>query len=716
LFGNGEYGESAALREEIKQFYSDLLGPEHAATTIMHWKAVTASKLKDASEAQQTAYMIAVGAKDQADQAVQNGQLKVGEQLYRRLVDAQTAVLGEAHPDVAVNLNDLGLILWRQQKYDQAEEFYLRSLKSREASVGKDLTYGTTMFNLGLVYQETERFDLAEKHYVAASEIEKEVLGPNSEAYLGTLRQLAALFVMTKDSEKLAAVEQQLSGDDPFVTVLSHLPSGTFAAAALEPAELTADPALQLLPFEVIEASGREELGFNPLDVEAVVTFATMPIMEPPFNFGVLFKLADGADAEFTWLDQMEPVDGQPYLREATGQPNPLCYVEFEDGVSLLGTEQTVRQCLTDVGSTIVREMLLEDHGQGQFVAAANLQVIRPILEAALQQTPPLPPVLEGLKSMPIETDTVRFRVSVGDNSEVTLILNSINEQTAERMAATISDGLQFAQQALAAEIAAGINDGDEVGQATQRYTERVMRLYMDRLQPTVEGSSVIISISNLEQAYAPVAVALLLPAIQAARQAARSAQDRNSLKQIGLAMHFHADEHKTFPARSNYDSNGKPLLSWRVHLLPYLDQQELYDQFRLDEPWDSDHNIALAEQMPDIYRSRRLDDATKTVFLTLDGAGTMMEAKTGIGFVGITDGASNTILVVEANAEEAVVWTKPQDLKFDEEDPGRGILNEAGTQVLIADGSVRSLPFDIDLETLRRLILRNDGEPVGSF
>ena len=127
------------------------------------------------------------------------------------------------------------------------------------------------------------------------------------------------------------------------------------------------------------------------------------------------------------------------------------------------------------------------------------------------------------------------------------------------------------------------------------------------------------------------VLIALLLPAVQQAREAARRSQCLNNLKQLGLALHNYHDTFNAFPARANYDESGNSLLSWRVHLLPYLEQNELYEQFHLDEPWDSEHNLTLVQMMPEVYQSKSFNDSEKTVFLTADGAGTMMEGTEGI-------------------------------------------------------------------------------------
>ncbi|MCP4507477.1 MAG: tetratricopeptide repeat protein, partial [Fuerstiella sp.] len=134
LFARGEYKESATLRNEVEQFYQDLLGQQHNSTRLMHWKAVTAEKLSIASKDKKTAYVVATGAETQAQHALRDGQLDVAAEVYTQLIDAQIAVLGEAHPDVAVDLNEFGRVLWMQEKHGQAESVYQRSLRAREAT------------------------------------------------------------------------------------------------------------------------------------------------------------------------------------------------------------------------------------------------------------------------------------------------------------------------------------------------------------------------------------------------------------------------------------------------------------------------------------------------------------------------------------------------------------------------------------------------------
>lgn len=196
----------------------------------------------------------------------------------------------------------------------------------------------------------------------------------------------------------------------------------------------------------------------------------------------------------------------------------------------------------------------------------------------------------------------------------------------------------------------------------------------------------------------AGVLTALLLPAVQAAREAARRAQSSNNLKQIALAMMQFEGQYKYFPAAATYDASGKPLLSWRVFILPYLGPEEgkLYEQFKLDEPWDSPHNRALIEKMPAVFAHAGLSGpqyAGKTVYLAPVGDQTLINAKQGSRLADCTDGTANTVMLVEASPENAVEWTRPQDLTIDSANPLAGMgISPLVVQALMGDGSVRTL------------------------
>lgn len=216
--------------------------------------------------------------------------------------------------------------------------------------------------------------------------------------------------------------------------------------------------------------------------------------------------------------------------------------------------------------------------------------------------------------------------------------------------------------------------------------------------------------------AAAPMAVALLLPAVQGARDAARLAQEVNQLKQLALAFHNYESANRKLPTNI-YDENGNALLSWRVQLLPYLEGNNLYGQFHLDEPWDSPHNLKIAKTVPELFVSPstpEIAEEGKTRFVALAGEETLFPGNKKMTFAGVRDGLSNTLLYVHTAPSAAVPWTKPADIQYNAEKPLQGI-RWAGKPIAIAlsDGSCHRLPNDVDKEAFKAMVTPNGGEAV---
>ena len=206
-------------------------------------------------------------------------------------------------------------------------------------------------------------------------------------------------------------------------------------------------------------------------------------------------------------------------------------------------------------------------------------------------------------------------------------------------------------------------------------------------------------------------------PIVRSHGEAARRAQCTNNLKQIGLAFHNYHSPFDRFPPAAITGKDGKPLLSWRVAILPYLEAKSLYDQFHLDEPWDSPHNKPLAEKMPPLFTCPSgKPQPGMTPYRVVVGSGAAFEGREGRSIAEFTDGTSLTGLVVEAR--EAVPATKP-----DEEIPlgdylkalmeQLGSPHPCGFNLLFTDGSVRFLKRSIDPKLLRALFTRSGGEVV---
>jgi hypothetical protein len=221
---------------------------------------------------------------------------------------------------------------------------------------------------------------------------------------------------------------------------------------------------------------------------------------------------------------------------------------------------------------------------------------------------------------------------------------------------------------------------------------------------------------------------ALIVRQVQAARIATKQNVSRQNLREIALAIHNHHDRFKRFPASSNAttkaNAEGQPC-SWRVMILPYLEEETLYNAYHFDEPWDSENNKEILAKMPEVFR-HPLDavDSTNTSYFALTGPSTVFYNDKGTAIKEIADGMSRTIMIAEA--KRAVPWTKPEDIEYsvDKPLPELGGWFEGGFNAALCDGSVWFFgkkvdesewiySRNIDESVLRALITRGGREPI---
>jgi hypothetical protein len=195
----------------------------------------------------------------------------------------------------------------------------------------------------------------------------------------------------------------------------------------------------------------------------------------------------------------------------------------------------------------------------------------------------------------------------------------------------------------------------------------------------------------------------------------ARAAAERQlPMRLLGQGLFSHLSVYRAFPAAYSADPNGKPLLSWRVHLLRYIGGDELYRMFRIQEPWDSEHNKQLVAYMPKYYcaAGAKREDG-KTTLLAITGENCVFNGTRRIAMKGIVDGTSKTAAMVQASDTNAVIWTKPDDFAFSDGASVRKLMGDknGGLNVLLADGNVRHVSSENTDEILERVFIRNDGQ-----
>ena len=238
----------------------------------------------------------------------------------------------------------------------------------------------------------------------------------------------------------------------------------------------------------------------------------------------------------------------------------------------------------------------------------------------------------------------------------------------------------------------------------------RISRSEREPVGPRLTGQGMAITglvLAGITTLALPIMVALLLPAVQAAKEAGRRVACKTNLRAIGMAVLQHENATGILPAAIT-DADGTPLLSWRVAILPYIEEKVLYDQFHLDEPWDSEHNKALIPLMPAIYACPSADlEPGTTRYLLLDGPGTAYEREKLVAGAGVAARmrglrrgvlerrSGETIIVVEAPANRAVEWTKPEEFTVSAAEATnlaeQGGGHSAGIRhAAFADGTVR--------------------------
>ena len=219
----------------------------------------------------------------------------------------------------------------------------------------------------------------------------------------------------------------------------------------------------------------------------------------------------------------------------------------------------------------------------------------------------------------------------------------------------------------------------------------------------------------------------IVLPCMHTVRNGEAGAGSRAALRDIGVALHDYHESFGKLPPAVVRDKDGRPLYSWRVLLLPFLEQNHLYKQLKLDEPWDSPHNKPLVAQTPKCYlpHGGGMDPPGLTRYLAFVGPGTAFE-RDGLTWKDFPDGLEQTILVVEAGTP--VPWAKPVDIEYAPDAPlpplGAGytmpvrflchvIRRKPGFNAVFADGKARFLPRNTPEPKIRALITRNGGERV---
>lgn len=513
---------------------------------------------------------------------------------------------------------------------------------------------------------------------------------------------------------KFAAAQQKVGNE--------FLPADAMATAVMHPAKMLKSESLKLYPTEIANAWVWETVGVPLEKVEKIRVVVATP-RPADAMFGAVFHFNEDVGID-SLTEQFigPPVDiaGKKCF-SLNGPPGVVLHQLESDTIVLASASYLEKMLEAKEGggngalAQYAGKMTDDAHLTILFAVEPVRPLINGLIATVIEQLPP--PLLE-FTDLPNLLDAVALKVDVDKMDEgLTLALLGRDVESAEEMQQIIDNGLAMGRQMTMLQIAGSMQGEGTVPDAMRRYMDRMADKVVDAMTPNRNGRVLTLKAPlNYGMYTQMMMMGFLMPAVQRAEFVADQARGSNNLKMIGLAMHNHHSAFKELPDSAIRDEEGKPLLSWRVKLLPFLEEMELYNEFHLDEPWDSEHNIKLVKRMPAVYAHPRVgNDGGRTHYLApIHEDQCMFNEEGSVRFRDVLDGLSNTAMVVEVNEDTAVEWTKPADWEVDMDNPFEGLLMEGNQfQILISDGSVRSLTKDLGADMMKAILTIAGAEVV---
>lgn len=485
---------------------------------------------------------------------------------------------------------------------------------------------------------------------------------------------------------------------------------------AVKPAAILSKPELAPLAKQLNDVFTKEGVVVDQLEYVAVA-FISAEFDHPP---QARFTLVNATETDWSAL-----IAGMPYgksVGDATfgakkykvleNDPQRMSIYQVDGRTALIQPEQMLKNYLALGSKTDAPKWgkLWDKVASGHGAIAIDPTFIRTKLERTPVQQ--LGPML-GFAPLWKDADAAVLGIGLEGGMKIQGYANANSDDGAQRISRTLdaAKSLFLNYEPSLRKQVANENSTPEIAQITITALDAASTV-INSAKLTTNGATVELKAEG--PADVAVTIGVLAPAMASAREAARRVHSMNNLKQIGLAMFNYESTYQRFPSAQVLGPDGKTVHSWRVAILPFIEQDALYRQYNLNEPWDSENNKKVLAQMPAVYRHPSDDrGGNSSSYFVLTGDKTMFNGTTPTMLKDVTDGLSNTILTVEARRE--IPWTKPEDIPFDPAaaGPELGGFNPDGYNVGMSDGSVRFLSKLVDLNMLRAMITKAGGDVV---
>ena len=433
-----------------------------------------------------------------------------------------------------------------------------------------------------------------------------------------------------------------------------------------------------------------QALPLDPRSIQQLVVMLPTPGARPPMPELLLIRFSQPTELpeHSNWADRTRRLDATTFV---------------------IGGTNELRNSIGSIPSDGVLGKLLDRHAKQPIRVAAKLGWFRDTFNR--ESTPEGSP-FRTLTPLWNDVTNASLGIDLEDQLGLTLQLDTTNPR---RIMETLTALKILGRNYLASELDPNIQaaDADPVQQMMRTAMIGQVTQTLDSIEIEAQEQQVLVT-GSVDKGVAPL-VAMLLPAVNSSRTAARRTASQNNLKQILIALHNYHDAFGHFPPAVVQDRQSGVPRSWRVELLPFLEAIQLYEQYRKDQPWDSEANLAVLKQMPAVFALPGEPSTQETPYQAIVSPGgglTLTADGQPPTFAHFKDGTSNTVIVVETHPR--VPWTKPVDvtdalapLKASPRD------SENAFSEGMADGFVLTISQSIDQGIWQALLTRDGGERI---
>lgn len=535
--------------------------------------------------------------------------------------------------------------------------------------------------------------------------------------------RLSAWVFLALAINKASLAEEPPAAEVASSSATKHVIARYSAAAVIRPRTILNSASAKMLPTEMLRSLVMEAIQIDVSHIEElVVLFGIDWSLDDMFAVICRFHESYDRDAVLSHLEPVEDksFDGIPAVYRLNDVDG--FYVALTDRTFILAPKQALR------------DMFFSKRATGPLAKYLPISEANSVVHVVCTREPLrdfLGPVLEGSANPPAELVALRTAADLlaaaeldiavlNEQSAVSLTLECYDAHSAADLEQNLAGMLRSTDRLLKSQIDAARDSGASQAAVEQlKYYQRLSAQVAGSVERRLEDHRIVLRVKG-DALFAAglgtlLAEGLLTPDEPDQGNANSDAYDQaaTNLRRIGAAMSEYQHVHHKLP-QSSQAPDGTARLSWRVHLLPFLGEQSLYERFHLDEAWDSAHNRALVAQMPEVYRGTDAPEGGKTLFLLADQTTAAIASADELSSV-IADPAipPAKILVVEANTSRAVEWTKPEVFAFDPADifAGLGGLRPGGFLALRANGLVDLVSFTADADEVRACFGRSVAE-----